>query len=88
MATIDTNDANIPVWLVWSLHQNGNQVLNAICLSNRRANTYRKALQNEERSTRVRVWIEPREANHLFASMFEMLSDGEIHRLAHQLAAA
>lgn len=40
--------------------------MHAICLTNSRARGYKKALDSEENIQRVRIWIEPSEANHLF----------------------
>ncbi len=45
--------------------------MHAICLTNSRARTYRKALQSEENLQRVRIWIEPSEINHLFCYRME-----------------
>ena len=86
MSKIDTSQNQIPIWLVWSLATSGNKLLNAICLERERANSYRKALSNESRY--VRVWVEPCEANHLYAGLFEIPSDESIRSLVSQLAAA
>ncbi len=84
MSKIDTRTTDLPGWVVWSLHQNGNQSLNAICLERERANQYRLALENQPGI--VKVWIELTRINHLYASMFEIPSDEKVHSLAKQLA--
>jgi len=63
---IDKNQNRIPCWIVYSLSTGGNLTMHAICLTNSRANTYRKALEYEENIQRVRIWIEASEVNHLF----------------------
>lgn len=82
MAKIDTRDSHIPIWLVWSLHENGNTILHAICLTQDRAAGYRKVILRERKP--IKVWVEPRLANHLYAGMFTMTGDEELGRLIQQ----
>ncbi len=67
---IDTTQNQVPAWLVWSWTMQGLHVLHAICLEYSRAVIYRKALMMEEHIQRLKIWIEPSQANHLFASEF------------------
>ena len=71
MATIDTTDNRIPIWIVYSMSTSGNLVLHAVCLTNSRALKYKKALEYDENPTRVKVWIHPSEANHLYCYNLE-----------------
>lgn len=67
---IDTTQNQVPIWLVWSWTMQGLHVLHAVCLEHSRAVLYRDALMMEEHIRRLKIWIEPSQANHLFASEF------------------
>ncbi len=68
--TIDPYQPRIKIWLVTSLHENGNYNINAVCLNSLRASVYRKTLKNQHGI--VDAWIEQSEANHLFGELFKM----------------
>ena len=82
---IDENKAQIPIWLVWGLFENGNQGLMAVDLTNDIANHHRRVLKNDSRV--VRAWIEQRDGNHLYgAGMIEKMSDDEMRRQIKSIA--
>lgn len=65
------DDEKWPVWLVWSLHENGSISLRAVTTSKEKANIYRKITLP---AGFVRAWVEPSETNHLYGHNDALLS--------------
>jgi len=64
-------DRELPIWLVWTLADNGNVTLRAITFRQSRANNYRKYAL---RDGAIRAYIEKSTANHLYAGVFDVFS--------------
>lgn len=75
----DTANKDILVWLVWAQrpHLAMDLDLRAICTSETSAKQYSKAIRREFFEERTKVWIEPRELEHMYGHcMIEALQEG------------